>query len=209
MGKQTKLLIIGAGGHGAVALEAFRAGAPECEVVVFDDAPDCQRLLGVEVQQGRPSVSAYSPDQYQAFVAIGRNETRLKVARALSAEGYTLATIVHPTAWVSPSAALGAGCLVGPRAVVNARAQLGDVAIANTSSIIEHDCVVEDGGHICPGATLAGGVRVGSGTMIGANSTVKELVKITGDSIVGAGSVVTRDISVPGIYYGVPANQYN
>jgi UDP-3-O-[3-hydroxymyristoyl] glucosamine N-acyltransferase len=41
-------------------------------------------------------------------------------------------------------------------AVVNAGVTLGQNVIINTGAIVEHDCIVEDDSHICPGAILGG-----------------------------------------------------
>ena len=57
-------------------------------------------------------------------------------------------------------------------AVVQPGAQIGENAIINTRSVIEHDCVIEDHVHVATGAILAGGVRVGCMSMIGAGAVV-------------------------------------
>ena len=46
--------------------------------------------------------------------------------------------------------------------------------------------------------------RIGNNVSIGSNSTILP-VKICNDTIIGAGSVVTKDIISPGIYAGNPA----
>jgi acetyltransferase-like isoleucine patch superfamily enzyme len=45
-----------------------------------------------------------------------------------------------------------------------------------------------------PGAVLAGNVKVGSGSFIGANSVIKQGVEIGKNVIVGAGTVVLNNI---------------
>lgn len=49
-----------------------------------------------------------------------------------------------------------------------------------------------------------GSTRVGNRVSIGSNSTLLP-VKVCDDVVIGAGSVVTKDISVPGTYVGNPA----
>ena len=54
---------------------------------------------------------------------------------------------------------------------------------------------------------MAGTVSVGTGTWIGIGSAVINNIGITGNCIIGAGAVVTRDITEPGTYVGVPARK--
>ena len=72
-------------------------------------------------------------------------------------------------------------------AAVNAAAVLGDAVIINTRAAVEHDCALGDAVHVSPGAVLAGGVRGGERSWIGANA------------------VVTRDLPPRSIAVGAPA----
>lgn len=51
---------------------------------------------------------------------------------------------------------------VMPNAIVHNEAMIGQQCLLNTRSLIEHDCVLEEGVEIGPGATLAGRVHVGA-----------------------------------------------
>ena len=46
---------------------------------------------------------------------------------------------------------------------------------------------------------------VGKGTWIGTGAIVSNNVNICGGCMIGAGAVVIKDITEPGIYVGVPA----
>ena len=47
---------------------------------------------------------------------------------------------------------------------------------------------------------------IGDNVLIGSNTTILP-VNICSDVVIGAGSVVTKDISEPGVYYGNPCNK--
>ena len=49
-----------------------------------------------------------------------------------------------------------------------------------------------------------GSVYIGDNVLIGTNSFVLPGITICNDVVIGANSVVSRDISVPGIYAGNP-----
>ena len=81
---------------------------------------------------------------------------------------------------------------------------LGDeVVLAGRSKIICHDAA--RGGQT--GVYLTAPVKIGSRTYIGADATVLPGVTIGEDVVVGAGSVVTRDVPDGAVVAGSPARQ--
>jgi acetyltransferase-like isoleucine patch superfamily enzyme len=70
---------------------------------------------------------------------------------------------------------------------------------------VDHECILADGVHIAPAATLCGLVTVGESTLIGAGATVLPRIHIGARSIVGAGAVVTRDLPDNVVASGNPA----
>ena len=202
-----KLIVLGAGGHASVVIEAAQAAWPDVEILVFDEAPKTERILDLPISQGRPDPVNFDTATTQAIVAIGNNQVRATLTHWLEDAGFKLATVIHPTAWVSPSASIEQGSFVSARAVINARAKIGAACIINTAAVVEHDCMIKKSTHICPSATLAGAVKIGSQTTVGANSTIRELVSIADNITIGAGSVVIRNITEAGTYAGCPVKQ--
>jgi sugar O-acyltransferase (sialic acid O-acetyltransferase NeuD family) len=102
---------------------------------------------------------------------------------------------------------VGPGTLVAAGAVINPGVVIGKNVIVNTLACIEHDCTIENGVHVAPGARLAGHVRVGSGAWIGIGATIIDKITIGKHSIIGAGSVVIRNIPADVVVAGVPARR--
>ena len=202
-----KLIVLGAGGHASVVIEAAQAAMPDVKILVFDEAPKTDKILDLPIVQGRPDPAQFDTDSTQAIVAIGNNKVRATLTQWLKDAGFNLATIIHPTAWISPSASIAQGSFVSAKAVINARATIGAACIINTAAVVEHDCKIKESSHICPSATLAGAVTIGSQTTVGANSTIRELVDIADNITIGAGSVVIRNIAEAGTYAGCPVKQ--
>jgi UDP-perosamine 4-acetyltransferase len=205
-----QLLIIGAGGHGKVVLDIVRA-AGQYEAVAFLDADPV--LAGSEVGGVRvvgainllPKLRQQQPKLRHAIVAIGDNRARLQYAGLLRAHGFTLASAVHPTAFVSPTARLGANVVVAPLAAVVTEAAIADSVIINTAAVVDHECVVAEGVHVGPGARLAGRVRVETGAFVGLGANVIQCLTVGRYAMVGAGAVVTRDVPDFATVVGVPA----
>jgi len=93
-----------------------------------------------------------------------------------------LPPIVHPTAFVDPTAVLGAGVQVHAGAHVGADAMVAEGSVINTMAVVEHDCQIDKHAFIAPGALLAGGVHVGSECLIGMGATLFAGVSI-GDGL--------------------------
>jgi acetyltransferase-like isoleucine patch superfamily enzyme len=67
--------------------------------------------------------------------------------------------------------------------------------------------VIGGGVHVCPGAHLAGAVRIGDRSWIGIAATVRQGITIGRDVMVGAGAVVVADVADGLTVAGVPARQ--
>ena len=200
-----RFLVWGAGGHARVVADVVRAGGGV--VVGFVDR-DPGRVGSPVDPSGRVVASEaglLAGDAAGAeWLALGIGDNRLRQA-CLRRAPLELPARVHPSAWVSPSARIGAGTVVMPMAVVNACAVLGGAVIVNTAAVVEHDCELADAVHLSPGAVLTGGVRVGERSWIGAGATVLPHVRIGADAMVGAGAVVLRDVPDGATVVGNPA----
>jgi sugar O-acyltransferase (sialic acid O-acetyltransferase NeuD family) len=196
-GRKEEIVVIGAGGHAKVLISTLTARGFSIAAVFDDDDTkwglDAQgtRVSRIERKRGGNGV-----------IGIGDNARRREMARTLSFEWRT---VVHPSAFVHPSARLGRGTVVFAGAVVQPDAVIGDHVIVNTGATVDHDCVVGDYAHLAPGAHLAGSVQVGEGAFLGIGSVVIPGVRIGGWSTLGAGAVAIRDVADGVVAVGVPA----
>ena len=198
--KNKKLVIIGVGGHGKVCKEI----AELCGYSV--SFLDERQIEGLNVV-GRPDEWKSFAENSELFVAIGNNAVRQRFINEITAEGGTIATLIHPASTVSSYAKVERGCVVMAGSVVNPFAVIGEGTIINTQSSVDHDCTLSSCCHVSVGAHLAGTVSVGQRTMIGAGATVINNISICEDVTIGAGAVVVRDICEPGCYIGVTAKK--
>lgn len=89
--------------------------------------------------------------------------------------------------------------------MVNIGATIGLGGIINIESSVDHDCVLGNGVHICPGARLAGDVHVGDRSWIDIGAAVRQGIQIGSDVVVGAGAAVVNDVPDELTVVGVPA----
>ena len=163
-----KLLILGAGGYGkTIADLASQLGCYE-KIAFLDDGQERENILGK--CEDYASVSREFDEVYPAF---GNNEFRMRWLKTLLSEGICVPTLVHPRAYVSPTAKLGTGTMVLPMAVVNTGVTVGNGCIINIGTLIDHDTVVEDGVHLAPGAIVKAENRIAAGRKIDSGEVIE------------------------------------
>jgi UDP-perosamine 4-acetyltransferase len=119
---------------------------------------------------------------------------RSELSARYSRFGASLATLVHPEAFLAPSTMIGVGSVIQARAHVSSATVLGRGVKVNTCANITHDVTIGDFATIAPSAVLLGRARVGPHAYIGANATILPGVSIGENALVGAGTTVTRDV---------------
>lgn len=202
------LVIYGSGGHGKVVADAALCAG--WHVLGFADDDPGKRdalVLGLPVVAiGFDSTIAYCRAQNShAVIALGDNRVRQRVFDAACRAQVEMATIIHPSAVISPSAAIGHGSVVFAHAVVNPASTIGCNVIINTGATIDHDNVIGDHAHVAPGAHTGGTVQLGAGAMLGVGASVRNHVSIGEWSIIGIGAAVVADIPARVVAFGNPA----
>jgi sugar O-acyltransferase (sialic acid O-acetyltransferase NeuD family) len=119
--------------------------------------------------------------------------------------GIKFASLIHPSAIISPTASLGQGCVINAGVVVASGACLGRHVLLNRGSTIGHDTILADYAIVQPGANVAGHVTVGFGSVVGMGANVIEDRQIGSHSVIAAGAVVTKDVPDYTLVAGVPA----
>ena len=196
---------MGGGGHAAVVEAALISLGKGVEAFLDDGLPVGSKVIEGEVKGKIADLASLKGKANKVHAAIGSNEARFTLLRKAREQGFTPETIVHPTAFVDPSAKLGEGVFVAAGAFIGPRAEVGDGAIINTKASVDHDCKVGAYSHICPGVILTGAVSVGPLTTIGAGSIVKPLVRIGANDLIGSGSIVVKNIGDNTVSFGSPA----
>ena len=195
---QEKLILVGAGGHSVACIDVIEQ---ERRFIVAGlvglDHEVSSSHFGYQILGSDSSLDSLVNLYPFALISLGQMvsaENRIRLYSQVLDAGFTLVTVIAPSAYVSPRAVIGPGTIVMHGAIINAGVKVGSNCIINSNSLLEHGVQIGDHCHISTGVILNGESSVGSGSFIGSGSIVKQGVSIGVNTVVGMGSVVRHDI---------------
>ena len=208
MSQSRDVVIIGAGGFGLEALQYARdahvQGWPYRVTGFIDD----EMQAGIEIEDG-VRVMGTTDDEVlmagQVIIAVGDPSVREALAAQVHGSGGRLVTLVHPSAYVAPSARLGAGSLLCPFSMVGVRAVVGQNVAMNVFASVGHEASVGNHTVLSPYSAMLGRTCIGARCYLATQATVAPGITIGSQSKVSAGSVVMRDAAPGSMLAGNPA----
>lgn len=198
-----RIVIVGAGGFGREVLLWAGDAWP-------DHAADIAGFLSADPALPVPlpilgDPATFVPDAGDGLLlAIGIPQVRRRVAEALLARDAKFLTLVHPTAMVAPSAAIGAGSILCPYSIASDAARLGRFTLINYHSSLGHDASAGDFSVLSPYATLGGGAAIAEDVFLGLHASIGPAKNVGPRSKVSANSAALADAPEDSIVFGVP-----
>lgn len=198
--------MIGAGGHAKVLADIFSSQGKKIDAVIAPDRREEEFFFhDILFLNDEEFINSFSPEDTLLINGLGqlpRSKLRETIFKKYKYIGYDFLSIISNNAIISPFASLGEGVQILPGAIVQAGTSIGINSIINSGSIVEHDCRIGDHNHLSPRSTLCGSVVTGINVCIGAGATIIQNIYIGDGAIVGAGSVLTRNL--PASYISFP-----
>ena len=193
------LIIYGGGGHGKSLIDLVRALETLDIVGLIDDGLEAgSEVMGLTIFGGGTLLTTLAERGLRLAInavgGVGDIGSRVRVFERILNAGFTCPTLVHPQAFIEPSAQLDDGVQVFPNAYVGSESKVGFGVIVNTGAVVSHDCRLEPYANVAPGASLAGGVTIGEGALIGMGVTINLNVGIGAGARVGNSAVVKQDV---------------
>ena len=165
-----KLLLVGAGGFGRMVAEQAMLQY-DC-AFVDDGQPVGTEVCGIPVVGGIADLPELRKEDGLLVVGIGNDRFRAQVYEKAKALDYAFPNIIAPSAYVSPYAKLGNGCVILQNACVQNGAVVGNGVLLNAGAEVHCDAVVEDYALIYANSVVRTGAKVGKYARIGSNVTV-------------------------------------
>ncbi|TQI71950.1 sugar O-acyltransferase (sialic acid O-acetyltransferase NeuD family) [Gramella sp. Hel_I_59] len=205
-----KILLIGAGHHAKVIIDVINKEGKYFIVGLVDSRHQAGTYFcGHEIlgrQEEIPTLEKkYDISGY--IICVGDNWMRSKIVTQLQElipkiEFYNA---IHPSVEIGSNVKLGNGIVVMPGCIINTEAAVGNHTIINTNSSLEHNCIMEDFSSISAGVTTGGFVILKKFAAIALGVTIFDRITIGKHSVIGSGSLVTKDIPGSVLAYGSPA----
>lgn len=204
--EETGLVIVGAGRQGRNVADVATAAGMAILGFLDDTRPPGDSVAGISVLGGFDAWNSLEVAPRARFIlAVGDNAARAGISRDIEAGGGKLASVIHPSCIVSPSARIDRGCFISGFCRVLSNAHVGAYALIEGLSTVGADAVLGDGGFMGPSAQITGGGFVGREAFIGAGAIVVGPARIGDYSVIGAGATVIADIPDRVLAVGVPA----
>lgn len=159
------LIILGAGGHGRVVKEVAEAMGIFNKIDFLDD--NSNKAIG-KCSENSKFIEEYT----YAIPAFGNNKLRMEWIEKLEKNKFQIPTLIHPTAYISPSATVSLGTVVEAKAVVNTNSKIEKGSIISIGTIIDHD------------ATIGYGCHVDCGAVVKSNCIIAALSKINSGQVI-------------------------
>lgn len=188
---QRPVAIMGAGRHVA---DIFRWMGRPILGFLDDTEPRGSRVVGFQILGGFGLAQDGELLQRAAIhVAIGNPIIRKELVEAVAARGGSFSSAIHPSAVISPHTELGEGLFIAPFVRLASGCKIGAGCILEAGSVVGGASELGAFVVLGPHCSLVAGSRIGAGTFLGTRTSILG-VSVGARSIIGAGSVVTRDL---------------
>ena len=146
-----RLIVLGAGGFGKTIADIADQLQAYDEIKHLDDMSNSEGVIGKI-----SDLEKFINDDTAFFSAIGDNSFRCELIERIQTLGGKVVSVIHPSAYISPTVKMERGVAILPHSSIGTNVVIGAGCIINMNATIDHDCILEDGVHIAPGAIVKG-----------------------------------------------------
>ena len=165
-----KLLLVGAGGFGRMVAEQ---AILQYDCAFVDDGQAVgTEICGIPVVGGLADLPELRKGYDWLVVGVGNNQFRAQAYEKAKTLDYAFPNIIAPSAYISPNAKVGCGCVVLQNACIQNGASVGSGVLLNAGTEVHCDAAVGDYALIYTNSVIRTGATVGNFARIGSNCTI-------------------------------------
>lgn len=209
-----KVIILGGQGDGvgiASFINDMQKEGQHIELLGFLNDSEDKRILDLPVLGSLSDWKNYEKDEDVYFItALLKTKysyQRSNLINDLKIPINKYCNVIHPTAIISDYSKIGVGNVIGPNVNIMPNVIIGNHCSFRASASIGHDCKINNFCYMGPNSTMAGKSILNDGAHIGPNASVLDGKVIGQHSVLGMGSVATKDIEDFNVYFGVPSKK--
>ena len=178
----------------------------EDEVVAFSANKsniDSNELFGLPVVEFENIEEKYSPEEFSMFIALAysdMNKKRAKFFDEAKSKGYELYSYVHPSTKIWDEFEMGENCFILAENIIQPFVKIEDNVLIGSNNLISHNTIIENNCFLTSNITLGGHITIGANSFVGLSATINQRVKIGKECIIGAGTLITKDVNDKEVY---------
>jgi sugar O-acyltransferase (sialic acid O-acetyltransferase NeuD family) len=204
------MLIVGARGFAKEVLEVLHQLDKINDVVFYDDINlDATAMLydNFPILKNIDEVKYYFKSISKRFtIGVGNPLTRKIICDKFTEAGGVFTSVISPFAHIGNyNNKIEDGCNIMTGSVITSDILIGKGVLINLNCTVGHDSVIGDFVEMSPGVHVSGNCKIGSFCNIGTNASILPKVTLGQNVIVGAGSVVTKNVPDNCLVVGIPA----
>lgn len=150
----------------------------------------------------------YPPSEYLLFAPIANNKIREKIYNEGKTRGYNFFTYVSPKC-TDYAMSIGENCFIFEDNTLQPFTTIGNNCILWSGNHIGHHGKIENHIFFTSHVVMSGHCHIKNGAFLGVNSTLRDGITIGENSIIGMGSVVTKNVPDNETWIGSPAKKKN
>lgn len=206
------IVIFGAGGFGREVqwlLERINGQKETWNILGYiDDSIKKGTLIDdYPVLGGTQFLKEYE-SKLSVICAIGNAAIRKKIVESIrDNRSLEYPNLIDPSVLISKRVTLGEGNIICAGNILTIDIIVGDFNIVNLDCTIGHDVKIDSFVTIYPSVNISGCVKIDSLSEIGTGTQIIQGKNICSNVVIGAGSVVARDITEKGVHVGVPVRR--
>lgn len=173
------------------------------EIVFADNYPRTEQYYGTRVC--RLEEWGDRKKEIEFVIANGEPGVRREIYDQLMQGGYSVISLIDPTAILSPTAVIGKGCIIAPFSSVSSDVVLGENVLIQSYIRVGHDIRVGSHSVVSSNCAIGGGSRIGEEVFLGMGAVVREELKIGDGAVLAMGGVLFKDLAAGMTAVGNPA----
>ncbi|MBD7909415.1 acetyltransferase [Sporosarcina gallistercoris] len=202
------IVIIGAGGFGrevAWLIEDINKVTEEWNIIGFVD--DDENIQDTEVNEYKVvgNIEWLKDQKLNVVNAIGDPIIKKKIINRLTDSENTYPVLIHPSVIFSDQVIFGEGSIICAANIITTNIEIGKHVIINLDCTIGHDAILGNYTTVLPSVNVSGFVKTEECVSIGTGTAVIQGVKIGENTVIGAGSIVVKDLPPNCTAVGAPA----